>query len=185
MIPRLRFGLTMMAMMFLISQSLAQSRTPAGDPEIQENGAVRFSVQGKFRGNVNAARDSAVEAAQERLRSWLAEQAPPIRHVPSLDTIRREMIRQQETPEKEQVDNETQYRVTLSVEMQPSHIRALRARDRTGSGIWMLGGVLAILGVVALFFRVDEWTKGYLTRWLIAGGIAVIAGLIAALFLGR
>jgi hypothetical protein len=183
-LPRLRFALPI-AMLFMASIALAETRSTSGDAEIQENGSVRFTVQGKFHSNLNDARHSALLAAQQRLREWLAKQDPPIRHVPTLDVIRREMLRQQSAPQEGEALNETQYRIEMTVEMQPSHIRALRSRDRTSSGVWLLGGALAILVVVGLFFRIDEWTKGFLTRWLIAGGVAIIAGLIAALILGR
>jgi hypothetical protein len=38
---------------------------------------------------------------------------------------------------------------------------------------------LALLGMVVVFFRLDEWTKGYLTRWLMVGGIMLSAAIVA------
>src|SRR6476660_4272223 len=71
----------------------AQTEVPTinGEPVLQKNGDNKFLVQGEFRPNLASARESALQAAQERIRDWLAKQNPPIRRVPSLDMIKREM----------------------------------------------------------------------------------------------
>jgi hypothetical protein len=164
----------------------ASAETPSARDEtaLQPDGSVRFVVQGEFRPSVASARESALQVAQERMREWLAKQNPPIRRVPSLETIRREMIRHELSPQEEQILNrkDKMYKVTLEVELQPKQVRSLRERDRVITGMWTLGGLLAILGVLALLFRIDEWTKGYLTRWLIAAGIAAVLLLLAGWF---
>ena len=145
-----------------------------GEPTLRDDGAIRFRAEGEFRSSQNAARESALHSAQDQMRAWLARQDPPIRRAPSLDLINREMVRLQETPQEETIGRDKMYKMTLVVELTPSHMRDLRERDRAFSGLWALGAVLAILGVVVLVFRIDEWTKGYLTRWLVAGGCALI-----------
>lgn len=154
------------------------------DPALQSDGSARFAVSGEFRPSVASARESALLSAQEKLREWLLRQNPPIRRAPSLETIQREMIRQELTPQEEQILNQQDkmYKITLEVEIKPHQMRSLRERDRVVSGMWTLGGLLAILGVLALLFRLDEWTKGYLTRWLIAAGILVVILLVAGWF---
>ena len=55
------------------------------------------------------------------------------------------------------------YKITLDVEIKPGRSAHLCGRERIALGMWSLGGLLGILGVVALLFHLDEWTKGYLT----------------------
>lgn len=160
---------------FMCARSNAQPETPVvnGDPVMQPNGSLRFLVQGEFRPSLNSARESAVQTAQERLREWLGKQYPAVRRVPSLDTIRREMLRHEGPVQQEQILNQkdSMYKVTMEVELKPKHIRELRERDRVVTGMWTLGGLLALLGIAIFLFQIDEWTKGYLTRWLIAAWI--------------
>lgn len=177
-----RYLLVASVALFAVSFVQADARNTTGGPELLPDGTRRFVARGDFRGNVAAARDSALVAAQIQIRSWLVQQDPPIRHVPSLDTIRREMLRHTDQPEEETVLGDREYKVTAIVELRPYHVHSLRSRDRTVSGLWLLGGGLAILGVVAIFLRIDEWTKGFLTRWLVAVGIAIIGALIATIF---
>lgn len=155
----------------------AELPEPNGEPVLREDGSVRFRAQGEFRSSPQAARDSALQAVQEQMRAWLAKQDPPVRRAPTLDAIGR-TVRQQEPMQEESVAGGRMYKATLVVDLTPAHVRDLRERDRAYSGVWTLGGVLAILGVVALFFRIDEWTKGFLTRWLIAAAVALSAGLV-------
>ena len=179
---------SLLAGMFLLSQLLAGSpalaETPPvnGDPVIQADGSTRFTIQGEFRPSLISARESALQIARERMLDWLAKQNPPIRRVPSLDTIRREMIRHEEPPQQEQILNrsDSMYKITMEVDLQPKHIRALRERDRIVTGLWTLGGLLALLGIAALLLRIDEWSKGYLTRSLIASGAAAVIVLAVA-----
>ena len=39
---------------------------------------------------------------------------------------------------------------------------------------------MGILALIALVLRLDEWTKGYLTRWLVVGaaGFGLAVGLL-------
>jgi hypothetical protein len=158
-----------------------------GDPFTKSTGALLFRVQGEFRPSIESARESVLHAAQLRLRDWLAQQNPPIRRVPSLDQIYREMKRVEQPPQVEQIliseDNSQvkMYKITMDVEFLPKQIRDLRERDRISFGMRTFGGLLGILGVAALLFRLDEWTKGYLTGWLMAAAAGLI-GLVAALW---
>jgi hypothetical protein len=172
-------GLAAVCSMWLASRSSASESPPAsGEPEVREDGSVRFRAQGEFRSNQHAARENALHAVQDQMRAWLAKQEPPIRRAPSLDVINREMIHQQEPVQEETVGKDRMYKITIVVDLTPAHVRDLRERDRAFSGLWTLGAVLAILCVVSLAFRIDEWTKGYLTRWLVVGGVALTTGLV-------
>jgi hypothetical protein len=162
----------------------ADSPVVNDDPALQPDGSARFVVQGEFRPSIASARESALQVAQERMRDWLSKQNPPIRRVPSLEMIRREMVRHETTPQEEQILNrkDKMYKITMEVELRPKHVHALRERERVVSGMWTLGVLLALLGVVSLLLRIDEWSKGYLTRWLIAAGIVAVLFLVAGWF---
>jgi len=150
-------------------------------PTRLENGAIRFTVQGDFRGSKSAARESALLEAREQIRGWLLRQEPPIKHAPSLEAIQHMLRPENAPPQEEPLKSGMMYKMTISVDLTPLDIRTLRSRDRTVTGFWALCGLMAIFGVTALVYRIDEWTKGYLTRWLIGGGMAVLA-LVLGLF---
>ena len=166
---------------WLVGDARVNAETPVvnGEPLLQPDGTIRFRIQGEFRPSLESARESARQTAQERMRDWLGKQNPPIRRVPSLDNIRR-MVRQEYSPQQEMLNQkDTMYKITMDVDLHPKNVRDLRERDRVLTGIWTLGGLLALLGIAALLFRIDEWTKGYLTRWLIAAGVGAVIALLA------
>jgi hypothetical protein len=45
----------------------------------------------------------------------------------------------------------------------------------------VLAGLGGVAGVLAMFFRIDAWTKGYLTSWLVLGTVGA-GGLLAGLW---
>ncbi len=175
-------GFALMSWLVIGINARGDTPTVNGDPTIQPDGVACFAVQGEFRPSLASARESALQTAQERMREWLGKQNPPIRRVPSLETIRREMIRHEGPPQQEQILNQKDkmYKVTMEVVLHPKHVRGLRERDRVVTGFWTLGGLLGILGIAAVLFRIDEWTKGYLTHWLIAAGVFAVGTLFAA-----
>jgi hypothetical protein len=150
------------------------------DALAREDGAVKFTATGDFAADPRAAKESAVRAARDQMRDWLAKQDPPVRRAPPLDLIAREMVVQEHPPEVETILNgEKRYRLTVEARLRPVHVRDLRERDRAFAGLWFLSGAMAVLGVITLAFRVDEWTKGFLTPWLVAGAGALSAALVA------
>ena len=170
---RLSFGLWI-GLLLLVIATVARSQSRSiSEPEPQSNCVLRFTAQGEFRSTKGAAQESALQSAQEEMRAWLAKQQPPIRRVPSLESIRRENMIKGERTEVETVLNEKMYKITAIIDLKPDQVRELRKHDRSLSTLWLFGGLIALLGVVSAGFRVDEWTKGYLTKWLIAGGLAL------------
>jgi hypothetical protein len=157
----------------------AESPVVNGDPIVQPNGVRSFRVQGEFRPTLEAARQSARRAAQDRLRQWLATQDPPITRTPSLDQIRVGMnVRDVQTQEEQISSSDKEFKVTLDLDITPNQVRDLRGRERLALGMWTLGGILGVLSVVALLFRLDEWTKGYLTWSLMVLGAGAIVALV-------
>ena len=170
-----RGSVLLILILICFPSSARVEQPPNGGAPVREGNSFRFVAQGEYRGQLTGARDSTLHAAQDQLRDWLGKQNPPIQHVPSLDTMRREMLLREHPPHEETVLSDTMYKVAMEFELTPVQIRSLRSSDRTAVGLWILVGITAILGVLSLFFRVDEWTKGYLTRWLIVAGALIVA----------
>ena len=69
------------------------------------------------------------------------------------------------------------------MEVTADQVRALRTRDRVGGTLRVFGALAAISLAGFLFLRADEWTKGYLTRWLAVVAVLFAGGAAAALYL--
>jgi hypothetical protein len=148
---------------------------PAGPPVIQ------FEASGDHFPTLEQAREDAAEKAKGRLRwALLQDVHPPIERVPSTQMILEQLTRSQ-TKDSVPVPeyNEPYIGVTLTIEVRPEHLQMLRRAERVADTGWLLAAACGALAVISLGFRLDEWTKGYLTRWLIIGAAGVI-GLVAA-----
>jgi hypothetical protein len=75
------------------------------------------------------------------------------------------------------------YYLEYYVEITADQLRELRTRDRITLAFRVLAGFTFVSLSCFLFLRADEWTKGYLTRWLAAGAVALVGGATVALFL--
>ncbi len=172
----------LLALALLIQHHPAASgKEPPQEPLVRDDdGAIIFQVAGGFRSTQAAAKESALLEAQLQMRWWLRRQELPIRHAPSIEMIRRKLIVQEDTPAIETVSGEKQYKISITVFLNSSTIRELRAADRVVSTAWWIGSVMGILALIALVLRLDEWTKGYLTRWLVVGaaGFGLAVGLL-------
>jgi hypothetical protein len=161
---------------------------PAEPPAPPEPKKPTFTATGTFESTKEKARDSAVRAAVAELEDQLSKQSPPVRHrSPSRMS---KLVQQMLLPDQEKVTeepiisdsgkSETMYRVTVAVCVEDKHVRELRSHDRASNALWVLAGIGGLAGMIALFFRVDSWTKGYLTSWLVLGTVgaaALLAGL--------
>ena len=72
--------------------------------------------------------------------------------------------------------------VEYDVEVTADQVRELRTRDRVGSSLRIFGAIAAVALAGFLFLRLDEWTKGYLTRWLAIAAVLLAGGTAAALY---
>ena len=153
----------------LVPGSKAEA-APKGPPEIVER------VEGEWSSSPEAARDSAVRAAQRRLQIVLAELTPPLNRAPSLEMIQDELISgvQRAQERFEGRINGPMYKITLDLKVGPSQLKELRREDRVAWAAWLIGGISILLGLVSIGFRLDEWTRGYLTRWLVIGTVVII-----------
>jgi len=146
-----------------------------------------FTASGGFEATREKARDSAIRAAAEKLHEHLLAQDPPITRMPTTKFVRKLLIDQQEKTDDEMVPSsqdgksEKMYRVTVAVKVEPDHVRELRSQERSSEALWVLAGLAGLAAVAAGFFRIDAWTKGYLTSWLALGTVGA-ASLLAGLW---
>ena len=84
--------------------------------------------------------------------------------------------------EAEKIDPNRVY-VEYDVEVSADQVRDLRTRDRMADAVRMLGVLTAAAIAGFLFLRLDEWTGGYLTRWLAIGALALASGAAVGLYL--
>jgi hypothetical protein len=157
-----------------------------------------FTATGGFDSTKEKAKESAIRAAVEKLHDYLLEQNPPITKSPTTEMVRRMLIRHPGASEAdaaygkvtEQVievsgKNETMYQAEVAVKVRPEHIREMRARERSSEALWVLAGLGGLAGVLAVFFRIDAWTKGYLTSWLVLGTVGAAALLTGLWWFAR
>ena len=162
-------------------------RVPA-PPRPEEPTEPAFTATGRFAATVDEARESAIQTAVERLREYLAQQDPPVERMPRNPTefVRKRLIEKLQTVEDHRDVDETGrpvtvHKVTVAVRVEPEQVRQLRSRDRASEALWVLAGLGGLAAVGAVFFRIDAWTKGYLTSWLVLGTVGA-ASLLAGLW---
>jgi len=146
-----------------------------------------FTATGGFEATKDKARESAVRAAVEKLHEHLLAQDPPVTRMPTAKAVRHMLLADREkTVEEPFVDERTgqtevMYRMTVAVRVEPEQVRELRSQERSSETLWMLAGLAGLAAVTAGFFRIDAWTKGYLTSWLALGTVGA-ASLLAGLW---
>jgi len=137
------------------------------------------------------AREDAIQAAVDRVHDYLLQQEPPVTRMPSIEMVRKMVIKHPKASEADAEfgvvtaqpvespgKTEDYYQVEIAIKVRPEHIRELRSKDRSSEALWVLAGLAGLAAVVAGFFRIDAWTKGYLTSWLMlaAVGTACLMG---------
>jgi hypothetical protein len=146
-----------------------------------------FTATGGFESTKEKARESAIRTAVELLHKHMQEQDPPVHRMPKSEMVQRMLLSDQEKvieePDIDKTSGETKpmYRVTVAVRVEPQHVRELRSLERSSEALWVLAGLGGVAGVLAMFFRIDAWTKGYLTSWLVLGTVGA-GGLLAGLW---
>ena len=163
----------------LLAGCFCTARAEEG-PRVQPNGDALFMVRGDYRGSEAAARDNVLQAAQLRIRDWLQSRDPPVQHFPSLEEIRKYMVTNEGIVSTQEIPpNELQYKMELMLTVTPEEVRKLLSKDRVYGTAWSFAGLMVVLGVAAVVLRLDEWSKGYLTKWLLYAGAAAMGGLLA------
>lgn len=155
--------------------------------------------------NEAEADEEAINAARDLVEKKLAELDPPVKYRPSANEMKNEFLRRDSRTVttlkeatgpraeatrkvlKEQLhlspeEIDRRVNVEYDVEVTANQVRHLRTRDRLGDTLRVFGALSAIALAGFLFLRADEWTKGYLTRWLAMGAVLLAGGAAAALY---
>lgn len=137
------------------------------------------------------AEEDALTLARETVERKLAALDPPVRYKPTAGEVAEFVRKDSRTvrpPTAEEKETFDRYGVTgnlvyveYDVEVTADQVRELRAQERVSAGVRVLGMLVAVALAGFLFLRADEWTKGYLTRWLAFAAVLLAGGVAAAL----
>ena len=174
--------------------TLKHPSQPAVNPRPGSPPVIREHVKSKFPAASEAeAEADALTVASELIERRLAELDPPVRYRPSSNEVKHEFIRfdsRTVTLPKPEVQKEYENAglgknlmyVEYDVEVTAAQVRELRTRERLSTTLRVFGGLVMMALSGFLFLRADEWTKGYLTRWLAVGAVALAGAAAAALY---
>lgn len=138
--------------------------------------------------------EDALAVAADAIHRKLGELDPPVAYRPTPTEVKHEFVRRDtrtvhgpdatERAELEQnkIDPNRVY-VEYDVEVSADQVRDLRTRERVLDATRFLGLLSATAVAGFLFLRLDEWTGGYLTRWLAVGALALACGAAVGLYL--
>ena len=139
------------------------------------------------------AEQDALRQAADRIAQKLGELDPPILFWPSPSVVKNEYVRKDSrvvrppTDEERELLKEHGYGdrvyVEYTVELTAEQVRGLRTHNRVGFALRVLGIFTAVALAGLMFFRIDDWTKGYLTSWLMVVAVALGGGAVVALVL--
>lgn len=140
------------------------------------------------------AEEDVLKVAQDALEKRLAELDPPVKYRPSVNELKNEFIRAStrglrdpdpaiQAELAEQGINTRFLHVEYDIEVSTDQLRELRTRDRLSDSLRVLATLSAITLAGFLFLRLDEWTRGHLTRVIAIGATVLAAGAAAALYL--
>jgi len=117
------------------------------------------------------ARQMAFQVASQELLSYLEKNRTPISWLPSLEYLESRRIVREIEQKKQPEGSYTE--VTVRVELTEEKYKELLERDRLNRvevrQVWwmrFLAGIVALLAVTAIYFRLEEITRGYYSRRL-------------------
>jgi hypothetical protein len=133
------------------------------------------------RARLAEADEDALAQAVLVIEEKLAGLDPPVHYQPSIREVEREYLRRESR--EVQFTDDGLVVISYEVEVTAEQVRNLRTEDRVVDAMRAVVGLTALSGIAFLFFRADERTKGYLTRWLAIGAVGLAAAAAAALYL--
>lgn len=163
---------------------------PSPKPAVRP-AAIRFTVRSEKPASTEpVAVADAVATARVELMKRLQALDPPVVASPTMVGMRTEYIKEKRAVQPSEADRElwkaaglspNQVYAEVDVEVSESQVQKLRASERVGGALKVTALVFAVLLAAHGFFRLDAWTKGYLTGWLALGAVVLVGG--TALFL--
>jgi hypothetical protein len=167
-----------------------RTRVPDGPPRPVER-SFAFSVKGWGQTQKEAEQD-ALRHSQDELRAYLAELNHVLEWRPSLDYIDNRLVKDREPLRAKNFGDPlgTLQGMELRIEINPKdwqdmlrHDRLARADSRMQLLAKLLVGLVAFLGTVAGYLRLEEMTKGYYTAWLRLAAIGFVTAVGAGIWL--
>jgi hypothetical protein len=156
--------------------------------EKKSDGTIVLDIQvNRPRASEQLARDEALLEAQNAISDYYGRRPNPVVYKPTLEWIEKKLVRDikiQTVDFQENTDSSLGkfYLARATIEL-PVYLEAsFRKSARIQHGLYGVAGMTGVFLVLAGFFRVDEWTKGFLTTWLVVGAAGLIS-LFGFLFL--
>jgi hypothetical protein len=168
----------------------AMAAAPDGPPRKPQS-RFTLTVEGWGETEKDAEHD-ALKKAQNEIRAYLVEQNHPLQWRPSLEYIHDHLVKQSPPlPDKDFGEPvNTLHGICLRIEISPKdwqemlrQDRLMRADARMMLLAKLLVGVVAFLGAVAGYLRLEEMTKGYYTAWLRLAAIGFVTAVAAGIWL--
>jgi hypothetical protein len=158
-------------------------RRPATNPS--------WSVLGRGK-TLQDAKDDAYDKAWAGLLEYDESVRPPIEWRPSIEFVRAYLEKRwgPDTVEEFEDPVGAVVQIPLEVEVTPGARQLLadldhelRVDQRMGIAGKLLAVVVAVLAAIAGYIRMDEWTKGFYTRWLRTAAVAFVVCAGAGLWM--
>jgi hypothetical protein len=128
------------------------------------------------------AEQMALENARRSVLDWFALRDPPLAWRPNLNYIRKNLIKNPVPLEDTEEPLKSWQGVRLSIEIDKTQWNAMLQKDgqvRSEARMVLLGkflaGIVAFLGAVAGYLRLEEMTKGYYTAWLRLAAVGFVS----------
>jgi hypothetical protein len=185
------FVVSLLALMVLLASlrgpsSHAAPRPPRDDDRKPAAENVKKTAPWKVTGygkTIQDAEQDALERAHKEVLDYLAGLNPPVEWQPSVDYVARKLVKQREEDGPKMREFGPVYEMTLTIDVASNqqqqdilkHDRQHRMEVRQLVLLKIVGGLVALLAVVAVYFRLEEYTKGYYTLWLRLLGLGLIA----------
>lgn len=175
------------------SAAAASKKRPLAPPPGPEP-TCKFEVTSDdWHKNHDDAWNDALKVAQSEIEKVWRSWRPEFAWTPSIAYVERRFVRESRQEPKD-FPNEVgpMVRVNLRVEINRADYRDMvksarraAAEKRLTLSAFLLAGCVAFLTFFSGYLHLNDWTKGYYTRWLRLGaGVAIaLAGVILALFL--
>ncbi len=177
-------------------QPVSQSNTPKVYPRPGPVPVIKDHVVSSLPyASENEAEEDTLTIARDVIQRRLAELDPPVAYRPTRNEVKNEFVRRDSRSvrplDAKQREEFAAHGITSNlvfveydIELSAVQIRELRTRERIAMMLRVFSG-LTVVALAGLFFlRADEWTKGYLTRWLafiaiiLAGGVAAVLAFV-------